>query len=526
MLQALGRRLRRFARHDKGNVAILVGFALIPVMLGLGVAVDFGRALVVRERMADAADAAALAIGSWPDLTDAELTAKAQQFFDANYPGATFGTVGKLNVALSDDTVTVTVHGQVPTTIMRLANFSKLDVGATSVVTKKSRKIELILVLDITGSMNSGGKLGAMKNAAKKLVEDLFGDNATSEDIKIGIVPFSAAVNIGSDKKDSGWVDTATYPNNSTVAKEDFSFSDGQSAFTLFDNLRNRDWTGCVRERGGSYELTDEAPAGSADSKWAPYFAPDEPSSSEDDNCGGSSYLNNYLCDTDNYTSANCPTPPGPNTGTGKRQCYTGKYNAFASSSSKGPQYNCPPETSKIVPMTNSKSTIIAKINGLDANGSTVLPTGLLWGWRAISPTPPYTEAMPYSDKDWVKAIVFLTDGENDVNEGSNGINKSVYNAFGFAKNGHLGSTSGSNADSTLDNKTLTVCNAIKGTPANEGEGILLYTIGFQVSSHALNLLRNCASKPDMFYSSPTNAQLASIFQDIAQGLSELRIAQ
>jgi hypothetical protein len=29
-----------------------------------------------------------------------------------------------------------------------------------------------------------------------------------------------------------------------------------------------------------------------------------------------------------------------------------------------------------------------------------------------------------------------------------------------------------------------------------------------------------------MYYNSPTNDQLAAIFQDIAQGLSELRIAQ
>jgi hypothetical protein len=29
-----------------------------------------------------------------------------------------------------------------------------------------------------------------------------------------------------------------------------------------------------------------------------------------------------------------------------------------------------------------------------------------------------------------------------------------------------------------------------------------------------------------MYYNSPTNEQLAAVFQDIAQGLSELRIAQ
>jgi len=75
---------------------------------------------------------------------------------------------------------------------------------------------------------------------------------------------------------------------------------------------------------------------------------------------------------------------------------------------------------------------------------------------------------------------------------------------------------------------TLDVCDAIKKVSGKAGgkEEIKLYTIGFQVSSSSQDLLRNCASKPDMFYNSPTNDQLTSVFQDIAQGLSELRIAQ
>jgi hypothetical protein len=131
-----------------------------------------------------------------------------------------------------------------------------------------------------------------------------------------------------------------------------------------------------------------------------------------------------------------------------------------------------------------------------------------------------YTEGAAYDDEKYVKAIVLLTDGENDVNQGGNGINESSYNAFGYAKNGHLGNTNGSNANATLDAKTLTVCNAIKA------KDIRLYTIGFQVSNASQALLQACATQPDMFYNSPNNSQLAAIFQDIAQGLSELRLAQ
>ena len=156
---------------------ILFGLALIPIVIGVGAAIDYGRALVVRDRMADAADAAALAIGSWPGLTQAQQMTKAQQFFTANYPPTKLGTVGTLNVAFSGDNINVSVSGTVQTTFMKLANINTLAVGANAIITKKERNIELVLVLDTTGSMASGGKLAALKSAAKQLVTTLFDGN-------------------------------------------------------------------------------------------------------------------------------------------------------------------------------------------------------------------------------------------------------------------------------------------------------------------------------------------------------------
>ena len=232
------RGLRSFARGTKGNVAILFGLSIIPMVLGVGVAVDYGRALIVRERMANAADAAALAIGSWTGLNEAQLKTKAQQYFNANYPANSLGTVGTLNVKFQGDDILVNVSGSVPTTFMRLANVNSVDVGASAVITKKQRNIELALVLDTTGSMGQGGKMSAMQNAAKTMVKDLFKDASTSETLKIAVVPFAGAVNIGTDKLKSGWLDKGKYPNMSPVAKEDFDYSNGQSALTLYDDLR------------------------------------------------------------------------------------------------------------------------------------------------------------------------------------------------------------------------------------------------------------------------------------------------
>lgn len=57
-------------------------------------------------------------------------------------------------------------------------------------------------------------------------------------------------------------------------------------------------------------------------------------------------------------------------------------------------------------------------INALVADGNTVIPAGLLWGWRVLSPTVPFTQGAPYDDEKWIKALVLLTDGENMVSGG------------------------------------------------------------------------------------------------------------
>ncbi len=508
MLQAVGPCSRLFARNTKGNVAVLFGLAIIPIMITVGGAVDYGRALLVRERMADAADAAALAIGSWPGLTEAQLKAKAQQFFNANYPPSELGTAGAIDVKFVGDNINVTLKGSVPTTFMELANIPSIDVGVETVVTRRQRNIELALVLDTTGSMGQSGKMSAMQSAAKKMVETLFNGQATSNTLNVSVVPFAAAVNVGTDNKDADWIDKNA---KSTVATEDYD-SNSVKTFNLYKDMQKYwSWGGCVRERNGDdYELTDATPStGTAASLFAPYLAPDEPDSADN-----YSYSNSYIQD------GNCGENKKKNRTDAVCQAYTGKYSnpKKDSYSASGPNLYCPPQP--ITALTNTKSDVTSAIDLLQPNGNTVIPAGLLWGWRVLSPDEPFTEGKAYDEEERIKAIVLLTDGENSVSGGGNGQNKSSYNAFGYAKNGHLGNKNGTGAEDELDSKTLTVCSNIKA------KGILIYTIGFQVNSNTQRLLKSCATKDDMFFNSPTNDQLASIFQDIAQGLGDLRVAQ
>ncbi len=170
------------------------------------------------------------------------------------------------------------------------------------------------------------------------------------------------------------------------------------SALELYKKI-GKSWTGCVRERDGSaYELTDDAAElhGTPASLFVPYFAPDEPDDPDQSgtkaSCSSNTsydgdYNNSYLADgsISGVTCVNGPTSPKANSDNNKRQCNTAKYKSFTCSG-HGPDYNCPPSNSKITALTNTKNTITNAIDALAANGNTVIPAGLLWGWRVLSP--------------------------------------------------------------------------------------------------------------------------------------------
>ena len=158
MLQITRPNLKRLIQDVRGNVAILFGLAIIPLALGVGVGVDYGRALLVRERMQSALDAATLAVGSWPGLSDTEMKTKAQEYFDANYPSNSFGAVSPLTLSTSGNTIVVSASGSVPTTFMRIANIDDVAVAASTTVLRGMGTVEVVLALDNSGSM-AGSKI-------------------------------------------------------------------------------------------------------------------------------------------------------------------------------------------------------------------------------------------------------------------------------------------------------------------------------------------------------------------------------
>jgi Flp pilus assembly protein TadG len=210
MLTSVVMTLRRLARRRDGNVAILFGVSAIPIIVGAGIAIDAARAYTVKMELSAALDASALAVGSSTGLTSAQLQTRLQNYFNANFPNAAVPT-SNISVSMTDPTqpqITVTASATVPMTILQLLGFNTIQVQASNQVTKGTNALELALVLDNTGSMMCGdtfpsgcstpSHISALKTDGQQIVDTLFADSVDPTKLKISVVPYVTAVNVGS----------------------------------------------------------------------------------------------------------------------------------------------------------------------------------------------------------------------------------------------------------------------------------------------------------------------------------------
>jgi Flp pilus assembly protein TadG len=132
------------------------------------------------------------------------------------------------------------------------------------------------------------------------------------------------------------------------------------------------------------------------------------------------------------------------------------------------------------------------KVDAMQAAGNTNVTIGLAWGWHALTPTLPLPEGNDTApDRD--KVIVLLTDGDNTQNRWST-------------------------SSSSIDTRTSLACANVKAA------NIKVYTV--RVIDGDATLLKNCASKPTMYYDVQQASQLNAVFSSIAQNLANLRIAK
>jgi Flp pilus assembly protein TadG len=455
-----------FTSSEKGNVGMMLALSIVPIMLSVGVAVDMVQTNRTLTILQSAADAAALAAGSSGEKNEAKLYTMVRDYLKANGAEAALDMVDEVKAEFGkdDNVFAVTIKGKRKTSLMTIAGIDTMDLQARAEVKLGAEGYEVVLVLDNTASMDEGGRLPALKVAAKDLVKTLLQVKDIGAYVKLGVVPFSSYVNVGKSRRNEPWMSVPpdkhetkmacwnTYPDAKPInCRQVPEINDGVNTGKTVEQC---DWNyGAPKEVCGKTTI-DETWSGCAGSRAEPL----------DESIGAVS------------------TP------------YQGLMNTTCGS--------------EIVELTDSKPKLDNAIDGLVATGNTYIPAGLLWGWHMVDPSEPLKKAKSTGAMKAIggtKAIVLMTDGQNTL---------APYAPHHW---GGLGAVDWAKGDA----KTATLCQNIKA------DGVVVYTVSFMVTdSKALDLMASCASDPSKALTAHSGEELAEAFHDIGSSLMALRLSK
>ena len=124
--------LRPFLRCQKGSVAIIFGLVAIPVVLSVGVAVDYARALSAREKLQGAVDAAAIAGARLPATSNENRIHAASQTFAVNLAHSGLPTSIQPTIQASNAEVKIAASYLQPTAFTGLMGVDAIEVLAAT----------------------------------------------------------------------------------------------------------------------------------------------------------------------------------------------------------------------------------------------------------------------------------------------------------------------------------------------------------------------------------------------------------
>lgn len=486
----------RLQRDEQGSMLLFVGLGLFTLVAATGIAIDMSRLQSVRAKLANSLDAAGLAAGAKAHSADPYTVAN--NYLSVNYPdGYLDSQVTDLDVDVNPDNtlITLTATAEVDMTFMQIFGQETATVSASSEITRENRGVEMVMVLDTTGSM-AGTKMSDLRTAATDMVDILFGDEDTMENLWVGIVPYVTTVNIGAHN--TSWL-------------RDYDEDRYTDEYPHWETK----WKGCVEARGQWPEdeapgLNDEPPyTGDKSVATAEQLATTFPMYFWEDN-----WDNNWIDDDgDVHLNQNA---------------------GYSDGNAKGPNIGCGNE---VTPFTNTKSVAQDAVDELTywRRGGTMSSQGLIWGWRMLSPKwrGLWNHADPSLPLDYgaplmSKAVIMMTDGVNEVfSPHSSPPGGSDYTSFRRIAEQRMGEGVNTKAEgiSAVNAKFSAICTAMKE------EGILIYTVTFRLGTstahnNARTLFRNCATHPDFYFDSPDGATLRQAFRTIGDSLANLMISK
>jgi Flp pilus assembly protein TadG len=569
--------LRRLLADRSAGTMTFMALGSMTLIGCIGASVDVSRAYMVKARLSQAVDAAAIAGGRV--MAAPSRDADVQMFFAANFPAGYLGvTPAAPTIAVDGPQTSITVgsSADVPMAFLGAFGFSTMTVHASATATIARSNLEIAMVLDNTMSMLSNSKLENLRTAATNFINTVFAGQAVSPYVNLGIVPFVTSVNIGASR--AAWTNgpNTTTVNVSSMTRlahtitvttatphgfrsgdlidisgatpaeyngRQYIMATGTHTFTYrvenfaphvspatgaitarfnADYPAGSSWRGCVEERDAPYDTTQ--------ADVSPLVRPFR-------RLYWQSTLGTNWIGTDGlrvtwYRGGAWV----PATGDNEWGTIVEAPNTY---DVRGPNMGCGHE---LLPLQNNRDVALAQIAGLQAwaRGGTHTAPALAWGWRMLSPNyrglwgspTPSTLPVDYNANGTQKIIVFMTDGRNTFLDNNSGLpgcagisnpchleSDGDHTGYGRLSAGRLGTTNAAQAVTNINAHTTQVCTAIRNA------GILIYAILLQENDPTTQqIYRDCAGEGRFFM--VDSDELNQAFQLIAGDISRLRLSR
>jgi len=470
----------RLRKAERGNVVMIFALSLFPIFAVAGAAIDISRiqsAKIQTSALLDQAVLAATNLSSTDDPVTLVETWMESQISQFGYQVEDLDIQVNAIMALNSKSVSATAKLTVDTAIMHLFGKDQVTIQVASAAVQSIPNIEIAMVLDISSSMR-GNRLSSLKTASTEFVDIMLTDT-TKDATSISVVPFGGTVNIGS-----------TLFNKFAVRTTDFG--------TITDPSEIQYHIGTDVENG-DFRFTDG------------------------NTCIEAVQTDYSTAMLPNYSRAQVPD--------------------FWRWWNNHPW--CPEDASAVFFNSNDAGAIKAHLNGMLLSDGTGMDIGALWGLKTLSPSFRGELGGDFSDRPLdfnedqsKKVMIVMTDGAitaqnrpEEISIGNVHTNRPTnYAPHSSAKSnqgnrGNMQTTRSRGSASTTSANNSGVGRFKKSCEAAKGEGILVFTIGFQISDGSLpdKILEECASTP-AFYYHVEGLDLSATFQAIASQVNALRI--
>jgi len=534
------RTLSAFRAAQAGNVAITFAFAALPIIGFVGAAVDYSRANSVKAAMQTALDSTALMLSKEAASdTEEQLKTNANKYFKALFtrPEAkdvdvkvTYGTTGGSNIKVE---ATAALDAQ----FVRVLGYDTFHVGASSTAKWGITRLRVALVLDNTGSMDSAGKMTALKTATKSLIDQLHGAVTTTGDVYVSIIPFAKDVNLGKSNFAADWIYWGTAPgddntNNPGAPTQDATTSDNTSWNATRGTCSSGGWStrnDCRANVGtcsvSGYTDQDSCTSSgicsnggySSESTCTTHSHCSNPSYTKKSSCqshGGTWSVNTWTSYNGVWTVTGTWKPRTHNT-TNWNGCVMDRGNPddpdteYNFDATADPPDAVTPRWSSLYPaeqysscpkavkgLTDEWDNMKTLVDSMTPNGNTNQAIGLQVGWLSLVGGGPFTVPAMDSAYKYQQVIILLTDGLNTQDRWYN-------------------------TDTDIDARQQVTCDKLRDAKVD------VYTIQVNTGGDPTStLLQNCASDSAKFYLLTTADQITATFETIGTNLTKLRVAQ